>query len=136
MREIKYRQPIYCYGKFHHFHYWGCLLGEGRFENPIEWENGCGPGLKDTDLAQFPDRSQQYTGLKDMLGKEIWEGDIVKTQYSCFGGVDSFTGVVMYFEESTQFRLSNHNVSTIFDMRHNVNYVQGNIYENPELVKP
>jgi len=70
MREIKFRQPIFLNGKFHKFHYWGDI--KGGFVGPMKANQG-----RD---------SEQYTGLKDKNGKEIYENDIVKV-----GRRDSFS---------------------------------------------
>ena len=67
----------------------------------------------------------QFTGLHDRLGKEIWEGDVVR--YVANGEevidqvvyIDSFFGVEKYTGTLT----------TIFPIE-----VIGNIYENPELL--
>lgn len=79
----------------------------------------------------------QYTGLKDMHGKEIYEGDILTTKY---GNVE-----VVYYKSSFTLKregsslielngLSNLvDCSPIANCTHN-NEIIGNIYENPELL--
>jgi len=76
-----------------------------------------------------PEYVQQFTGLLDKFGKEIYEGDIVdyKTE-SPVSDIDlSYKGrqVVEFCEETTGFGLN------IADE----NEIVGNIYENPELLK-
>lgn len=68
----------------------------------------------------------QYTGMKDINDKEIYEGDIVRT----FG--DSF--IVFYSQEYVGYLLKDIDgcLETIRSYRVEV---LGNIYENPELLE-
>lgn len=69
-----------------------------------------------------------WTGLHDKNGKEIYEGDIVKTRNGSIGQVswnhDNNPGLSLKFS-NTGLRLR------IFPS----NEIIGNIYENPELLK-
>ena len=65
MREIKFRQPIIENGKFKGFHYWG-ILKQGIFVAPL------------SDARYHNTPSNQFTGLLDKNGKEIYQGDIVQ----------------------------------------------------------
>lgn len=70
----------------------------------------------------------QYTGLKDKNGKEIYEGDIIKSGTKLHK--------VIYDESRCGFNLDDYSddgetVQTI----HNKLEIVGNIYENPELLK-
>lgn len=84
---------------------------------------------------------QQYTGLTDKNGKEIYEGDIVKTIYDD----ELSTGAVMYHCELGAYRIKTKKhllpivthrfvedkpigLITVADK------VIGNIFENPELL--
>ncbi len=79
----------------------------------------------DTDILSAVELCQ-YTGLKDVNGKEIYEGDIVRT----FG--ESF--IVFYSQEQVGYLLKDTDgyLETIRTYRVEV---LGNIYENPELLE-
>lgn len=85
------------------------------------------PVLKDT--------VGQFTGLKDKNGKEIYEGDILKTKYN----KRDFIVWIKYDEEYAQFVtrcaefiLDEEPLGDLYESRMEV---IGNVYENPELLK-
>lgn len=74
----------------------------------------------------------QYTGLKDKNGKKIFEGDILGHKSLRTGKVIT-TGVVEFSEEGRYaIRDFDLNLDMVVDAG---NFVIGNIYENPELLK-
>lgn len=75
----------------------------------------------------------QSTGLKDITGDEIYEGDIVRYNRGVSYSVEKFPYSVKYIEGAFVFEhgFIQHNLFK------NVKYVTviGNIYENPELLE-
>ena len=124
MREIKFRQRNVKNGQFH---IWG--MDGGIWRNPL-WQ----------DNFVHPNESDQYTGLKDSKGVEIYEGDVLK--YSIYD--EERTGVIKYEDKWAQFYLSTKNkygVGVGLTSTHAWYYnadddgtgveIIGNIYENP-----
>ena len=76
----------------------------------------------------------QYTGLKDKNGKEIYEGDVVRIwadpkDYNGYKG-HNYIGVVEWDEFILGFILSDGHGLKDFEFIE----IVGNIYENPELL--
>ena len=122
MREIKFRQPIFdTNGVFEKWHYWGLFDVGGNFEYTPPTERHYLEFSKLTD----PLDSQQFTGLHDKNGKEIYEGDIVMF----WGGI----GKVIYFDAYASFKIQ-YTENDMADLNLNSHEILGNIYENPELL--
>lgn len=117
MREIKFRA-------------WGKNIKE--FLSPDGYPYGLTlkeiQNIEDIDLWEF----QQFTGLKDKNGKEIYEGDIVSGNIC-----DSFIKFDNFIVENltgAKFEVWN-GINTVFDL-HDVYECEviGNTLENPELI--
>jgi hypothetical protein len=143
MKTIKFRRPYFKYkdNAFSHFSYWGVNLpfkeSVTEFTSPS------------TNNTCFHKEDQQFTGLIDRHGKEIYEGDILnkKTTFEnnmadrrfqpateilvgfengCF--VDENTGVLLF---EKMIIVSSYPQKTWTNYEH-----IGNKFENPELLKP
>ncbi len=105
MREIKFRQ-----WSSDRFHYWGCSAD--NFTSPL------------SNRLDIP--SEQFTGLHDKNGKEIYEGDMRRGGY-----------VVKYLPNKASFMwVSQTTKDTVFIRSIcSEDEVIGNIHENPELLE-
>lgn len=101
-------------------------------DGDVEWD-GADIALDNLELMQF-------TGLLDKNGKEIYEGDIVRSEY----GVGYDTKMYPSFTNGThrvnifevKFEDCSYNLSKPHDGNFDKEFeIIGNIYENPELIK-
>lgn len=78
----------------------------------------------------------QYTGLKDINGKEIYEGDVMESvehEDNSRGKIVFERGCFLFEYEGWREKLLQ--PIEIDDLIRKYNQVIGNIYENPELLK-
>ncbi|WP_130806495.1 YopX family protein [Senegalia massiliensis] len=128
MREIKFRGKSlitdeWVYG----FYYNVPDCRKDNLRHIIAYPNN-GPGRQTLHEPINLDTLGQYTGLKDIKGIEIYEGDFLI--YESFGGKREIIEV-WYEDDWAAFNFGNKKLSYI----KNTMEVIGNIYENPELLE-
>ena len=124
MREIKFRAWL------KEKKIIGKVLGIDILHKEIYFSN---ENINCYEYTEFKDiELMQYTGLKDMREKEIYEGDIVKLR------ANHGIGVVKYYDEWGAFVVEYIKPRPLAVL--GMNYykedieVLGNIYQNPELL--
>lgn len=120
MREIKFR------GKYGNNPWlYGSLVTKNRNNNGIQERNSSVTILvNDGSIGQ-------YTGMNDSMGKEIYEGDIVRTSDN-----DDELAVVEWDDADLRFTVTHGNVVNGLGegyYSHEVEVI-GNMYDNPELL--
>jgi len=85
-----------------------------------------------------PDTVGQYTNLKDIKGKEIYEGDIVgfedATSTESGWWELNCIGAVVWGEETASFEITNRLSAESWEVLSEC-VIIGNIYENPDLLE-
>ena len=109
--------------------------GEYEISNKCNNPPDCDP-MWDIVITHKVDPSTicQCTGLKDKNGKLIWENDVVKCLYNCYGEKYVYIGKVIYKEGTCRFVVAN-SKSTDYEWWNEEKEVIGNIFDNPELLE-
>lgn len=128
MREIKFRVWKTEFTRVGE-HNIGEMAYDVVLANPV-WNNA---DIRVNDILAKTHNLMQYTGLKDKNGKEIYEGDILKSESDFVLSVEYFSGRfnVVGFDRK---------LSDIHDLHYYIERLSlceviGNIYENPELLE-
>jgi len=79
----------------------------------------------------------QFTGLYDKNGKEIYEGDIIKSEYVVHGKPESDIGEVRFINGCTCYFYNDGGEHLYYPAYSGLNKYEivGNIYENPKLIR-
>ena len=104
------------------------ICHDGTF---IEWEPEATSYSDPIDFSMSIIVAQQYTGLKDKNGKEIYEGDIIQ---KIVNSEYIYTYIVGYDESKASFTIKDTLESLISFVPVDTFQIIGNIYENPELL--
>lgn len=120
-REIKFRALDAAYNKMYH---------------SDEYITRADPtGLSAFFMVHRNDEMQQFTGLRDKNGKEIYEGDVVEEGTVIFNKDESRKLIVEFRESEACFSFKEIPNSAALCVYAKYCDVIGNIHENPDLLR-
>ncbi|WP_105123163.1 YopX family protein [Streptococcus suis] len=113
-------------------------FGSEMYDKPVVYDGEFYLDWRDFENGETYDGAilMQSTGLFDVNGKEIFEGDIVVNKYGNVGYVaylQQEAGFVVVLKKS-DYRLGHRNTGESYDVATNHEII-GNIYQNPESVE-
>ena len=109
----------------------GFSVDYSSIEQPSEADGEQLVGLSDTLWSASNSPLMQFTGLKDINGREIYEGDVIRN-HSLEYLNENFTAKVIFDEGSFRAWIGRRDIRGISG---DSCEVIGNIYESPELLK-
>lgn len=122
MSEIKFRAWL-PHAEHKMYYDIGVVRGKPYFENTrLVYESSHKTLRKGDNKPKWEYHLMQYTGLKDKNGKEIYEGDIVHHGKNTISEVKFKDGAFTIAETCLYYK------------RPSELTIEGNIYENPELL--
>lgn len=112
---------------------------DGAYTAILQYDECKGDVYSDGIVAVIPETVGQYTGLTDMNGKRIFEGDIVRFDYVDDEDNDAHEDFLIFFEKGA-FRaqyLGNIKCAPniLDDIAIKEGCVVGNTWDNPELLE-
>lgn len=137
MREIKYRIWDEKVKRYVQDEDWYYLSDDGELWNIYSYYYEMSKDLCDPERYII----EQYTGLKDKNGKEIYEGDVVRTHFSFGHEVTQEPFIIKWNKERAMFEgskpIENDYLVTFsfFPEQRFLYEIIGNIHENPELLE-
>ena len=92
-------------------------------------------GMKYDVPHTYNDTVMQFTGLLDRNGKEIYEGDVIRAEFSFIDFCEGCLGYQCFYLDEKDKAIchgceGNYMLKELEDIK-----IIGNIYENPELLK-
>jgi uncharacterized phage protein (TIGR01671 family) len=138
-REIKFRAWDKLYSKMHNGEdVYLALHGDRVIQDSyFTTESQCASVGFEDFIVDRQDQFElmQFTGLLDKNGKEIYEGDVLRTSIRYEDATLPHIGEVVYCCEYGSFATRNDAGNTLFHSHCiNTREVAGNIYENPDLL--
>lgn len=137
MRDIEFRGKKTDNGKWVYGYYNWCSLGEEHIiaiNNDYDEDRVYDSFGKEAWFEEvIPETVGQYTGIKDIYGKKIYEGDIVEKRFMDLINDAKFIGKIEFHDG--QYNIDNEEES--YPLFNKVDEIEilGNIYDNPKSLK-